>query len=532
MERTSDRRDFLKTAGGTVVGLSLANRLTELAFAQEVATRTLLIADIIDIAPIDPAQYTHTIGRTMIRNVYEPLTYYKLGGYTTEPRLATSWSKSRDGRKYTAKLRRGVKFHSGAAFTARDVKATFDRVLAIGQNVPTASLSGSLKSVDVIDDYTVRFNLTYPYAYFIDILPKIPIVSAADVQEHQVGKNWAHAWFLKNANGTGPYKFAQWNPGQNYTLARNADWWGKLPPLAYDRVYMQVITDGSQQRQMLERGQLNLVSDWISVFTKIAAAKGAPSAVKLVNSKGLMQLLLLQNASKPPLTNKLVRQAMLAAFPYERMQSYYQGYASRPIGVLASNYPGVDASAYSPVKQDLNKARSLLKRAGHPKGGFTLQYYFDQGSEEKNHAGLLFQGALKELGIKLKVTGVPGATWFTQGSNAKTAGHFNPHYEAAETPDPFQWINKMFGKKGYLNWTYLNVPAIDKIIHDGQHSSDARRRKKLLNQAMRVLADEATAIPMSRFNILHAMSKSVQGYVFDPLDLQGVPKFWTMHSGS
>jgi peptide/nickel transport system substrate-binding protein len=533
MKIATSRRDFMKLAAGTAAGAAavpLLNACSSGSSSSAAAkTSTLFTADIADIAPIDPAQYSSTITRTMIRNVYDPLVYYQLGGYSLQPRLATSWTKSPDGLSYTFALRTGVRFHSGAKFTANDVKTTFDRVLAIGQNVPTASLSGSLKSTTVVDDYTVRFDLNFPYVYFVDVMPKIPIISAADVTAHQVNGDWAHAWFSKNANGTGLYKFTKWVPDQYYTLERNTAWWATPPAGVYDRVYSSVITDSSTYREQLDIGQLDLASDWISILDKIDAAKAAPSMVKILPGSMLLQLLMQINASKPPMDNKLLRQAVVAAFPYEKMMSYYQGYSELPIGIFASEYPGITQGAYQPVSQDMAKARSLLAQAGHPHGGFTLTYNTPAGTQDDSEVGLLLQGALSELGIGLNIVSVPVSTWVAKGANPSTAGHFNPQFDAPETPDPFEWLQKMLGKNGYLNWSYAPLPQIDDIIYKGQHATDTSGNAALLNQAMTIALDEAVLIPIAHPRHVATMNTAVQGYVFDVLDLQGVPKFWTMH---
>src|SRR5690606_25746017 len=134
------------------------------------------------------------------------------------------------------------------------------------------------------------------------------------------------------------------------------------------------------------------------------------------------------------------RQAVFWAFPYEQFAEYYRGYAELPTSVIDSSYPGADPM--QPLQQDLDRARELLAEAGYPEGGFTLEFDYDQGSEEKGQAALLYQAALAELGIELVINSIPGATFFDKGRNPETAAHFNPHYEAPETPDPFQWIQK------------------------------------------------------------------------------------------
>src|SRR5438093_9264390 len=90
---------------------------------------TFVMTNLSDPDPIDPALVSHTMSRTFVRNVYETLVYYKLGTTQLLPVLATSWRVSADGLRYTFQLRKNVKFHNGAPFTAQDVKATIDRDL-------------------------------------------------------------------------------------------------------------------------------------------------------------------------------------------------------------------------------------------------------------------------------------------------------------------------------------------------------------------------------------------------------------------
>src|SRR5581483_12479632 len=119
---------------------------------------------------------------------------------------------------------------------------------------------------------------------------------------------------------------------------------------------------------------------------------------KLVTGNSYMTLLLQVNASKPPRDNPKVRQAMVLAFPYERFQEFYQAYSEVPTSVLSKNYPGSDQSL-QPYKQDLAQAKQLLKEAGFENGGFTLTYTTVEGLEDEKQAALLYQDALKQLGV-------------------------------------------------------------------------------------------------------------------------------------
>jgi peptide/nickel transport system substrate-binding protein len=249
---------------------------------------------------------------------------------------------------------------------------------------------------------------------------------------------------------------------------------------------------------------------------------------KLVTGNSYMTLVLVVNASKEPMDDPLVRQAMVLAFPYERFQEFYQGYSEIPTNVLSKNYPGSDQSL-PPLKQDLARAKELLTEAGYPDGGFTLTYTTVEGLEDERQAALLYQDALKGLGVTLEIKSLPFGTYFEQGQSADTAPTFNPHYEAPETADPFQWFQKMFSTDGLLNWTYQDTTAMDELINAGQAEPDEAKRTDLIHQAQKLAADQVYAIPISNFVALSALCNDVEGFVYQPTDLLSVPRFWPLH---
>lgn len=485
------------------------------------------MTNLADPDPLDPAKSFATFGYTFARNVYSPLVEYKLGTAELEPALATSWEPNADYTEWTFHLRDGVKFQDGSTFDADDVVATFDRVAKINQNQPGTVVVGTVDSVTKKDDMTVVFKLTRPYTLFPAVLPKVGIASAEDIKAHEVNGDMAQDWFLKNANGTGPYKLAEYVPGDHYTLERNDDWWNKaaFPQGSYQRIIVRPIGDSAVQRQLIEKGD-SCLGSWMSYLDMVEAGK--TDAAKLVTGNSYMTLVLQVSAAKPPMDNPKVREAMLYAFPYEKFQEFYQGYSEVPTSVLSKNYPGSDPSL-QPMKQDLAKAKELLTEAGHPDGGFTLTYTAVEGLEDQKQAALLFQDALKQLGVTLEIKTLPFGTYFEQGQKAETAATFNPHYEAPETADPFQWFQKMWGTKGALNWTYQDTSAMDKLIEQGQAEPDEAKRTELIHEAQKLVADQVFAIPTSNFVALNAICKDAEGFVYQPTDLLYVPRFWPLH---
>jgi peptide/nickel transport system substrate-binding protein len=129
------------------------------------------------------------------------------------PSLATSW-RSVDDTTWEVKLRQGVKFHDGTPFTGKDVKATFDRVLDPEKKMSARGNHAKIKSVEVVDDHTVRFKTDGPYPLFVERL------TAQVMQSAKVMQDKGHDWMQDHPVGTGPYKFVSWNRKQEHLLVR------------------------------------------------------------------------------------------------------------------------------------------------------------------------------------------------------------------------------------------------------------------------------------------------------------------------
>ena len=139
---------------------------------------------------------------------------------TVEPDLAESWSFSDDLKRWTFRLRRGVKFHDGQEMTADDVVASFRRLLDPASTSPARSQYDMVESVSAPDAATVVFQLTIPYGGLADIL--------TDRQVKIVPRNATAV--ATQPIGTGPFKFVSYTAGDRLVLARHADYFEAACP--------------------------------------------------------------------------------------------------------------------------------------------------------------------------------------------------------------------------------------------------------------------------------------------------------------
>jgi peptide/nickel transport system substrate-binding protein len=297
---------------------------------------------------------THIWSNTLVQ-LNEKLEYV--------PELAESWDRSADGKVWTFKLRKGVKFHDGSAFGAKDVKFTIESVMDPALKSPFRSnwvFGTTLTKVDVVDDSTVR--MTFPeepsntllQVAYQRILPK-------DYTE-RVGVDG----FNQKPVGTGPFKFVSYTKADKIVFDRNPDYF--KPGLPYlDKLTVRIIIDPATRLAALQAKEIGLSilnADDLKITERDSSLK---------NYKYLYSgyYYMAYNERDPLLKNKLVRQAINYAIDSQEIIN------AVVVGSPAHNMVPPAMSAYDPSAPkytlDVNKTKQLLTQAGYPNGiDFTI----------------------------------------------------------------------------------------------------------------------------------------------------------------
>ncbi|HSH43564.1 MAG TPA: ABC transporter substrate-binding protein, partial [Arenicellales bacterium] len=180
-----------------------------------VAANTVTYAHYGDIKDWDPA-IAFSLEVPMLVNVYEPLLWYNPPGDEERftPALAESWSKSDDGKTWTFKLRRGVKFHDGTDFNAAAAKASIERTMELKQGA--YYIWSAVESIETPDEHTLVINTKEP--------APIDLIASSQYGAYMYSPAAAEKgtdWFNQgNAAGTGPYHVRQWQQGQQVVLEK------------------------------------------------------------------------------------------------------------------------------------------------------------------------------------------------------------------------------------------------------------------------------------------------------------------------
>jgi peptide/nickel transport system substrate-binding protein len=291
----------------------------------------------------------------------ERLAKQKLDG-SLEGVLATSWKVADDLSSITLNLRKGVKFHDGSDWNADVCKWNLD--LSIAAKVSAMS---TFKSVDKIDDYTVRINLT---SYANTLLNNLASGAMQMISKAYVDKNGVEAarW---NPVGTGPFTFVEYQRDAKLTYKRNPNYWDAGKPYL-DGITMTVIADSTVRKLAFQKGDVTAM-----MATGLDAVDLQKAGFTLRATSGGTYLLIpdSKNAASPwaninvrlAASYSLDRVSLAKALGFGFAIPAYQMYASYP----DSQIPGLAPTAFN-----LAKAKDLLTQAGFPTGFKTVIHNF------------------------------------------------------------------------------------------------------------------------------------------------------------
>ncbi len=312
------------------------------------------------------------------------------------PLLATSWEKSDDGLTYTFKLRENVKFHDGEPMNA---DAVVKSIMTAKEKAGASFIWLPLDKVEKVDDLTVKFTLTYAqplelivgseYAAYI-VSPKALDAAAAD-------ENY---WSAGVDAGTGPYMLESYTPDQEIVLTKNKDYWGGWKDGQYDKVLVSIVPEATTRQQMMESGDADIVTTIPS--DSYANFQNDPKYT-VSFEPSLFNYTAFFNTLRAPLDDPKVRQALSYAIPYEDIINVgasgrgTQSHGTAPNGVFPYS---TDVTQYT---YDIEKAKELLKEAGHEGGGFSLKLtYASENSIEEAFAPLI-KDSFAQVGVDVEI---------------------------------------------------------------------------------------------------------------------------------
>ena len=456
--------------------------------------------------------------------IFNRLVEFETGTTNIIPALAESWTVSSDGKTYTFKLRKGVKFHSNANFTpsrefnADDVVFSWNRMaddnhpfhkMTAGQTFAyydDMGMKNIVASVEKVDNNTVRFNLLRPEAPFLADMA----MDFASTMQKRGTPNAADVYPI----GTGPFEYVSYQKDATIRYKAFDQYWNGRPKI--DNLIFSITRDATARYAKLKTGECHVMA-----FPKPAdldEMKKDPQ-LTVLQKEGLNIGFIAFNVEKKPFDNKLVRQALNLATNKEAiLKAVYLGngqMAKNPIPPILWSYNNdVKDYPYDPAK-----AKQLLAQAGLP-NGFELDLWYLPVTRPYNPDGKrvaeMIQADWEKIGVKAKLVTYE---WAEYRKRSKTGEHQVVMFGwSGDNGDPDNFFVPLLGceavKGGGNSARWCNKPFEDLIIKAAQTPKQADRAK-LYEQAQVIFKEEAPWITLAHSIRFDPIRKEVKGYKMD-----------------
>ena len=278
--------------------------------------KTFIYARSEALQSFDPWNNSNVINYIINQLIYDYLIYYDDGQF--KPGLAESWEIGEDNLSITFKIREGVKFHNGEDCTAEDVALHWNRITEDSSLLRYSTLA-SLKHCDVLDDYTVRFNLNNPDGYFMMLVAQFPAAVPGDLF-NEIGTD-----IFEYNYGTGPWKFVSYSAGHEIVFERNLDYWGTCTSNV-DRIIYRTVTEDTTRVSGVITGDITMadgipadrLTGWMPLIRCMSdsiIAESSPTMTPVWRSTMALiaKLLLNSSSAQAPLQPGLRSKAPLAS---------------------------------------------------------------------------------------------------------------------------------------------------------------------------------------------------------------------------
>ncbi|MCD7908984.1 MAG: ABC transporter substrate-binding protein, partial [Clostridium sp.] len=426
-----------------------------------------------------------------LNQMYETLTWVDDDG-TIVPVLAESWESSEDGKEYTLNIRKGVKFHNGEELKASDVAFVLTNA---AQSPALKSNLGAFKSAEAVDDYTVKLVLEAPFAPLIPFLANIKICNQKFYEDHGGDIRTVEC-------GTGPYKLVDVDMDTEMNLTAFEDYW--QGPAAIKDIKFTVITDDTTAAVAYMAGEVDFISTSASQYLEISAQPDLYSFTAIPTKH---TALIYFNTEREPFNNKLVRKALQHAVDRDTMiQVAFEGFAVPAYLQGDESCFGVDYSKVVQYDYDLDKAKELLAEAGYPNGLDLGTMVTNSGSYFEKCA-VVFQSSLAEIGCTMDIVAMEN----TSMTAMTLAGDYDMMTGGQSFSTDFAYAAKQYCSEyiGSNNYSRLRNDRVDEIFKLAEVETDQEKRKELYGEAIEIITDEATMIPMFHKKLLFAWTKGM-----------------------
>ena len=479
---------------GALLGGSVASAASRTMRGARVAAvkSTLSVVDVGSgtADTLDPHKQASPVDGMRITSLYDKLLVYN-EHWEPQPWLAESVESSKDAKTWTVRLVSGATFHDGSPVTAADVKFTFEQILNPKVAAANADNFAFMKGarVKILDSRTIRYVLAQPFA---DVPAAFGDPSGVNILPH----TWDSTKANTAPNGSGPFQFVSFTPGQESTMTKNPNYWKAGYPLV-NQLSILSVPDESARVNSLLAGTVDLATNLDN--SVITSVKAGGAQVIAIPGNGLAPIILAPDIAPYTWKDPRVREAFALAIDRKQIVDVvYSGYATvgndQPIGPTYPNHPvGIPTRP-----RNIARAKQLLAAAGHPHGLTATLVTGNAGPGMVALATVVAQQAA-EAGFNIKIDSWPASTYWSDVWLKK--GFYVSNWSQRATPQLF--LAETAYSNGIYNESHYRSKQVDKWLTEAVQTVTPAKRVKLYSEAMGAVAASAQWIIPAYASLIH-----------------------------
>jgi len=483
--------------------------------------QTVRIANQGDALSMDPHSLNETLQLSITGNVYEGLTG-RNKDLSLAPALATRWQQTAPT-VWRFDLRRGVLFHDGSPFTADDVLFSLARTQVEGSDMK--SYTNDFKQVRKIDEHTVEIETKIPFLTLPDTLSLVYMMSKKWCETHQASAPVDRRKGIENAasfraNGTGPFRLRERQPGVRTVFTRNGSYWDKIEGNVSEVVFTPIGNEATRVAALLS-GQVDVMEP-VPVQDIERVNRGADTrviagpelrTVFLGMDQRRDELLYSNVKGKNPFKDKRVRQAFYQAIDIEGIKRTVMRGASIPSALMVG--PGVNG--FQPdakrLPYDVEAAKKLMLQAGYPNGFEVSMNCPNDRYVNDSRICQAVAANLSRINVKINLQAETKGSYFPKILRRDTSfymlGWMPSTYDAHNALNALIRCPDDQGAGQFNQGAYCN-PKVDELTLKIQSENDKTRRNAMIKEVFEIHAADIGHLPLHQQALAWGVSKKVQ----------------------
>ena len=436
-----------------------------------------------------------------------------------EPWLAEEMPEvlSEDPRVIQYRLKEGLTWSDGKPLTSEDARWTYEQIIDADNQIISRFGWEDVEKFETPDERTVKITFSKPFAPWRTLLGG----SCTQIFPKHVydGKNFNKA--LNNEIvGSGPFKFKEWNKGQDITVVRNDNYWGEKP--AIDQITYRFIPDTNSLIAALQNGEVNFINPPpdIGLLERLKGIEGANVEYKA----GTVWEHIAFNLDK--VDNLKMRQAIAYGINREQVvNEILKGQVSPLHSFLVPEQEPYYNPAWEDYTYDPDRARQLVQEAEAEGASTEISFSTTSDNTLRETLQEVVQQQLKDVGITVTIDNSSAETFF--GERTPEGDFEMGEWAWLASPDPTSttlFAADQVAPKGQNYYRYRNE-EVTALLKQSDETIDEAERAELLRQAQDLMAEDLPIIPMYQRPEYYAWSENLKGPDVNP-SLAG--PFWNV----